>query len=148
MTNVEVYEALSNGGGYSLPYLLTIKNEDESIELNLINDNKDFVYNGIVFKSSAFNYSPSFDGDSSLEIEIVQSDYLIDIIEGSYTLNVTLVGILSEDNEVYEFATNKHHFGEGTWDGSSLKLSLKKDDRLDMTFPACVFNNYNNRGNA
>lgn len=144
---MNLYKKLAEGGGYSLPYLLHIASEDGAKNLYLINDNTDLTYNGNTYKASNFSYTPNADGDSSLEIELVNSDEIIDILESGYSFNAELVGIVNDD-EIQEFATNKHKYGQATWDGKSLSLTMNKDDRLDMTFPALIFNSYNNRGNT
>ena len=37
----------------------------------------------------------------------------------------------------------KNTFGSVSWDGKKATFNFEKDDRLDMTFPALIFNNDN-----
>lgn len=140
-----IFKALANGGGFSLPYLLRIY--DGSTEICVINDCDDLAYGGRTYKASNFTYTPADGGEGSLEIELVEANGIIDIMENNYSFRVDVIGVLY-DGEVTETRQFRHSYGEGTWDGKSLKLKLDKDDRLDMTFPALIFNSYNNRGNS
>ncbi len=140
-----IFKALANGGGFSLPYLLRIY--DDKRDVRVINDCDDLTYKGHTYKASNFTYTPSDSGDSSLEIEIVEANGIIDVLEDNYSFRVEAVGVYY-DGEVTEMRQYRHSYGEGTWDGKSLKLKMNKDDRLDMSFPALTFNAYNNRGNS
>lgn len=143
---MNVYKYLANGGGFNLPYLLHVYDPDEKVSLYLINDNKDFCYEGHTYSASNFTYTPNTEGDSSLSIEIVKQDKIIDLLEDNYYLNVEVIGIFNGE-EVEPIGQFKHKYGEGTWDGKKLEMKLNKDDRGDMSFPALTFNSYNNRGN-
>lgn len=143
---MNIARALAEGGGYNLPFLLHLYNPAETTHIYLINDNEDYTYNGQTYLSSNFTYTPNRDGDSSLQIEIVEHDEIIDLLENNYYLRVEVIGIFNGE-EVEEIGLYKHKYGEGTWDGMKLELKLNKDDRGDMTFPALTFNSYNNRGN-
>ena len=140
-----IFKALSNGGGFSLPYLLHI--HDDKSDIYVINDSEDLAYGGHTYKASNFTYTPNESGESSLEIELVEANGIIDILENNYSFRVDVIGVFY-DGEVTETRQYRHRYGEGTWDGKSLKLKLDKDDRLGMTFPALIFNAYNNRGNS
>lgn len=140
-----IFRALAEGGGFTLPYLLRIS--DGGTDIYVINDCEDLDYKGHTYKASNFTYSPNDDGDSSLQIELVEANGIIDILENNYSFRVEVVGVFY-DGEVTETRQFRHQYGEGTWDGKSLSLKLNKDDRLDMTFPALIFNSYNNRGNS
>lgn len=140
-----IFKALANGGGFSLPYLLRIY--DDKRDVRVINDCDDLTYKGHTYKASNFTYTPSDSGDSSLEIEIVEANGIIDVLEDNYSFRVEAVGVYY-DGEVTEMRQYRHSYGEGTWDGKSLKLKMNRDDRLGMSFPALTFNAYNNRGNS
>lgn len=143
---MNVLKELANGGAYNLPFLLHLYSPDEATNIYLINDVADFEYDGKTYASSTFTYTPSQDGDSTLSVEIVDHDEIIDLLENNYYLNAELIGIFNGE-EVEEMGVYKHKYGEGTWDGMKLELKLNKDDRGDMSFPALTFNSYNNRGN-
>ena len=143
---MNVYKMLAEGGGYNLPYLLHLFDPDETQHIYLINDNKDFTYNGITYASSNFTYQPSNDGDSTLSVEIVKHDEIIDLLENNYYLRVEIIGVFNGE-DVEEIGQYKHKYGDGTWDGKKLDLKMNRDDRGEMSFPALTFNSYNNRGN-
>lgn len=142
-----VYKSLSQGGGFTLPTLVKLTSESGDDAVYLINDNEDLTYEGITYKASNFSYTPSDNSESTLEVEIVESDKIIDILENSYHFQAEFTEIFY-DGEIEAFSTRKHYYGEATWDGLKLELSIERDDRWDMTFPALIFNNYNNRGNT
>ena len=140
---MNVYRQLAEGGGYNLPYLAHLRTPDGTTHVYLINDNKDMTYNGHTYAASAFTFTPSNDGDSALSIEVAEHDGIIDILENNYHFVIEITGVFNGE-EVEEIG----QYGEGTWDGKKLELKMKKDDRGGMTFPALIFNAYNNRGNA
>lgn len=136
------------GGAYSLPFLLHISDDVGESELFLINDVAPLEYQGKTYEPSNFTYTPSSDGSASLEIETVISDKIINMLENSKdAFHVDAVGIYNGE-EVIEVSTYKNCYGKAVWTGKSLKLQLKKDERGDMTFPALIWANSNNRGNA
>ena len=104
------------------------------------------TYNGHTYSASNFTYSPNTSGDSSLNVELVQHDEIIELLEDCEYFKVEVIGIFNGE-EVEEIGQYRHKYGEGTWDGSKLEMKLNKDDRGGMTFPALIFNSYNNRGN-
>lgn len=143
---MNIYKELAQGGGYNLPYLVHLFTQDDKIHIYLINDNKDMNYKGHIYSASNFTYTPNLDGDSSLNIEIVEHDQIIDVLEENYCFGVEIVGVFNGES-VEELGQYKHKYGEGTWDGAKLEMKLNKDDRGNMTFPALIFTSYNNRGN-
>ena len=142
---MSIYRQLAEGGGYSLPYLLHIY--DATNNIYIINDNADLNYDGHLYKASTFNYSPDNRGGASLDVEIIESNKIINILESNIEFKVEAVGVLYDD-QVTPIQQFTHRYGSATWDGERLQIKLKPDDRLDMTFPALIFNSYNNRGNA
>lgn len=143
---MNVYKQLAEGGGYNLPFLVRLSNPENTFNIFLINDNQDMVYNGLVYKASNFSYKPNNSGDSSFSVELVEHHAIIDMLEDNYYFKVEVVGIFNGE-EVEPIGFFKHKFGEATWDGMKLDMKLNKDDRGGMTFPALIFNSYNNRGN-
>ena len=144
---MNLWRKLSQGGGYSLPYLVKIAAPDGSGAICLINDSISLEHNGETYRPSNFEYTPNDTGEGSFSIEIAETDGIIDLLENYYELNIEVVGVLNGD-EVEEIASWKHKWGTATWDGKSLEVALDQDDRLEMTFPALLFNSYNNRGNT
>ena len=143
---MNAYRLLAEGGGYNLPFLVHISTPDNATHIYLINDNQDFTYGGHVYSASNFTFTPNNSGDSTLNIEIVEHDEIIDILEENERFNTEIIGVLNGE-EVEEIGQYKYKYGEGTWDGMKLDIKLNKDDRGGMTFPALIFNSYNNRGN-
>ena len=143
---MNIYRQLAEGGGYNLPYLVHLYTPDGATHIYLINDNADMTDKGHTYAASNFTYTPNLDGDSTLNIEVVEHDDIIDILEENYYFNTEIIGIFNGE-EVEEIGQYRHRYGEGTWDGAKLEMKLNKDDRGGMTFPALIFNSYNNRGN-
>jgi hypothetical protein len=142
---MNIARALAEGGGYNLPFLLHLYDPTGTQHIYLINDNADYVYNGVTYLSSNFTYNPNRGGDSNLSIELVEHDEIIDLLENNYFFNVDVIGILNGE-EVEEIGQYFHKYGEGTWSGAKLEIKLNKDDRGEMTFQALTLNSDNNRG--
>ena len=143
---MNIYRQLAEGGGYNLPFLVHLSSPDNATHIYLINDNQDMTYNGHTYSASNFTYSPNTSGDSSLNVELVQHDEIIELLEDYEYFKVEVIGIFNGE-EVEEIGQYRHKYSEGTWDGAKLEMKLNKDDRGNMTFPALIFNSYNNRGN-
>lgn len=140
-----VFKELSQGGGYSLPYLLHIR--DARGDIYLVNDTKDLTYEGITYKASTFNYSPSDGGEAGLEVELQDAGSgIINVLESNYALDVSVTGLFLEGGDVFEIKRWTHRYGTATWDGKGLKINFNSEDRMGMTFPGLIFNSYNNRG--
>ena len=143
---MNIYKQLAEGGGYNLPFLVHLSNPENTLHIFLINDNKDMSYKGQTYSASNFTYRPNTSGDSSFSVELVEHSSIIDLLEDNYYFKVEVIGIFNGE-EVEPLGLFKHKYGEATWDGMKLEMKLNKDDRGDMTFPALIFNSYNNRGN-
>ncbi len=148
---MNLWKELQQGGGYTLPFLLKFSSpegqEPAAQPIYLINDNVALTYNGVTYQPSQFSYTPNDSGEGSLSIELAQTDGIIDLLENYYELNIEVIGVYC-GNEVQELGNFKHRFGTATWDGKELQMEFEQDDRLTMTFPALIFNSYNNRGNT
>lgn len=144
---MNLWRKLAEGGGFSLPYLVKLSAPDGSGEIRLINDSIKLEYNGATYYPSQFEYTPADSGEGSFNIEIAESDGIIDLLESYYELNIEVIGVYNGE-EVIEIKSFKHKYGEASWDGKELEITLDEDDRLSMTFPALIFNSYNNRGNT
>ena len=142
---MNIYKKLSNGGGYSLPYLLHIYTN--TVNYYLVNDSKDITYNGQVYKAASFDYSPNQQGEADLEIDLTENTQLINILEGNENFKIDVTGVIL-DEAITPIEYLKHQHCRASWNETRAKIKLNADDRLNMTFPALVFNAYNNRGNA
>ena len=144
---MNLWKKLAQGGGFSLPYLVKIADPDGGNAICLINDSVSLEYGGDTYNPSNFEYTPNDTGEGSFSIEVVEHDGIIDLLESYYELNIEVVGVLNGD-EVEEIGSWRHKHGTAVWDGKQLEVTLDQDDRLEMTFPALIFNSYNNRGNT
>ena len=138
-----IYKDLTEGGLYTLPFLLHIF--DRLTDVYLINDNADITVSGITYHAASFGYTPNASGDATLEISLPDNVEIQNISERSRKFNCDLVGVY-RGNEVVAIGTYKHQYGDATWDGSKFQIKLNADDRGNMTFPALIYNGYNNRG--
>ncbi len=147
-----LYDKLLFGGGYSLPYLVHLYDgkkdgSTSTSHIRLINDSRDLEWNGEAWLASAFDFSPSDDGESSLRIT-VEGNGLKSLMDSEYVFNAEFTGILLEDGSVTPIRGYRRSYGTATWSGKEAEISFDTDDRLEMTFPALIFNAYNNRGNS
>ncbi|MCQ2076149.1 MAG: hypothetical protein MJZ20_03805 [Bacteroidaceae bacterium] len=138
-----IYKDLAEGGLYTMPFLLHIY--DEESDVFLINDNASLTVDNDTYRAASFEYSPNANGDASLEISLIDNVEIQNISARSRQFNCDLVGIY-RGGEVVKMGTYKHKYGDATWDGSKFKIKLNADDRGNMTFPALIYNSYNNRG--
>jgi hypothetical protein len=147
-----LYEKLLYGGGYSLPYLVHLYDgardgSTATTHIRLINDSRDLVWEGETYLASGFDFAPSDDGESSLRIT-VEGNGLKTLMDSEYVFNAEFTGILLEDGSVTPIRGYRRNYGTATWSGKEAEINFDTDDRLGMTFPALIFNAYNNRGNS
>lgn len=140
-----VFKELTEGGLFNLPFLLHIY--DNSTDLYIINDNENLIYNGHTFEAASFDYTPSTNGDASLACDIFDKPELLNYINRNRRFNCDLIGVY-RGGEVVQLETYRHQYGEATYDGVKFEIKLNGDDRGNMTFPALIYNNYNNRGSV
>ena len=138
-----VFKELTEGGLFSLPFLLHIY--DDNTHIYLINDNQDLTYAGHTFNATTFSYEPSTNGDATLECAICDNPALLNYVLASREFKCDLIGVY-KDGEVVPLETYHHKYGVATWDGVRFEIKLDGDDRGNMTFPALIYNSYNNRG--
>ncbi len=149
MTAEELFYLLTGKNGvYSLPYLITLT--DGTTELNYVNSADDVIYNGTVYKSEVFQFSPSaetlgFFGGGTLEI--ARTLDIVSLLEDNDTITIKIKGVLY-NGEVTELNAFESNYCTATFSKSTVKITMDKDDRLSMTFPATVFNSANNSGNS
>lgn len=138
-----VFKELTEGGLFNLPFLLHIY--DDTTSIYLINDNVSLTYNGHTFSASEFEYQPGTNGDAQLSCAIFDKPELLNYINRNRRFNCDLIGVY-KGGEIVTLETYHHSFGEATWDGLQFEIKLNGDDRGNMTFPALIYNSYNNRG--
>lgn len=149
MTEQEIFNLLTQkSGGFSLPYLICLT--DGTTSLYYVNASGDVTLNGQVYKSEAFKVSMNADslgffGGGTLEI--ARTYEVVSLLENASTITVQIKGILynGEAQELYDVESK---YCKAVFSKSTVKLTLEKDDRLSMTFPATVFTASNNSGNA
>ena len=153
MTQDEIFNALSSGGAYSLPYLIEMYHPDYGT-LYFVNNNEDIVYGGHTYHASGLKYTrPRTIGgvlkNGSLEITAIDNS-VIDIIEESDELfTVTAVGVIESNGDITPIKSFKHQYGSASTDETmKINITFTNDDRLGMAFPPYVFDADNNRGNA
>ena len=103
------------------------------------------TYSGHVFEAASFNYTPSTNGGANLECDIFDRPELLNYITRNRSFKCELIGVY-RGGEVVQLETYRHDYGDATWDGVKFEIRLDSDDRGSMTFPALIYNNYNNRG--
>ena len=145
-----IFNQMRKSGGYSLPYLIRLHNDD--VDYRFINDNRSLEYDGHVWTASTFEYTSAVpemgaDGGGTLEIQLVDN-LIIEALESYTTLECEAVGVLLKDGTVQEIQGHEHKYGEGIWNERKLSFTFSADDRMSMTFAPLVFSTYNNRGNA
>lgn len=138
-----VFKELTESGMYTLPFLLHIYDDDN--DFYMINDNAPMTHGGHTYQAAAFQYNPGANGSATLELAIFDKPRLLAYVHGSRAFHCDLVGVYY-DSEVVTLETYKHKYGEATWDGTRFQIKLEGDDRGSMTFPALIYNSYNNRG--
>ena len=138
-----VFKELTEGGLFNLPFLLHIYDDDTHIYI--INDNVNLTHGGHTFAAASFDYQPSTNGDATLACDIFDKPELLNYINRNRVFNCDLIGVY-RGGEVVQLETYRHNYGEATWDGVKFEIKLNGDDRGNMTFPALIYNSYNNRG--
>ncbi|WP_147612332.1 hypothetical protein [Treponema pectinovorum] len=149
MTKEELFYLLSNkNGSYFLSYLISL--EDEKTKLNYVNSSKDIFYDGVLYKSEVFSFSANADilgffGGGTLEIARLYE--IVSLLENNQTITIKVKGVLY-NNQITPLVDFESHFCTATFSKSTIKIAMEKDDRLSMTFPATIFNAFNNQGNS
>lgn len=150
MNDTQVFNNLFNGGSFTLPYLLKFTCDNlESILL--VNDNKDFEYNGETYNASSFDYTPPDNQGSGATLTISGAENnLIPFIENAdETYRLDVIGVISANGEVQKIKQYSHMLGTVSYtDSMEITFELGSDDRLNMTFPPYKFDTDMNRGNA
>lgn len=147
---MSIEKLVQRNGAYSLPFLIEIKNHDETEGIRLANDVRNIEFENQVYLASTFTFSPAdtvlgFDGGGQLSITVIDNN-LIELIERNANLKINVVGVILDD-DVTPIQSFRSFYCTVKWDGVRAEFDFEADDRLNMTFPALIFNHYNNRGN-
>lgn len=143
-------------GSYSLPYLIHLYGSNSSgsvsYDMRFINDNQSCTYDGNTYTAEAFSYTPGaseygLNGGGTLEISTLDND-ISEMIQLCTSITLEVVACLLEDGTISELDTITHHNGTIKGDRQSATFTFDRDERLDMTFPALIWNSQNNRGNS
>lgn len=154
----DITQLFSFNGTYSLPYLIhlsgTYKRNGavQTIDMRFINDVKSCTYGGHNYKAEAFNYTPNasefgLTGGGSLEISVV-GNQVINLVELCSNITLEVVGCMMKSGTITELKHFVHKNGTIKVDRNVATFTFKRDERLDMTFPALIWNSQNNRGNS
>lgn len=143
-------------GGYALPWLIRLYDDDETESLYFVNNSDSITYGGNTYVASTFTYTPNasedgFGGGGTLEIAVGENGPetdILDMIQTYRSVRLDVIGVLSDNGTVTEVKTYANHYGSITWTAKKATFDFDKDDRLEMTFPALIFNASNNRGNT
>lgn len=152
MTTNELYAAFIHGGKYSLPWLITLSQDDVGT-IRLVNNNEDVEYDGETYQASTFDYQrPTAVGGTlsggTLAISSVDSGVVefFEAADDAFTFQA--VGCLV-DGDVQPVKYYKQQYATvGISSEMEVSIEFSGDDRLQMIFPPYVFDAENNRGNA
>ena len=148
----------SYNGTYSLPYLIHLSGSykrngvTQTIDMRFINDAVSCSYDGNTYTATAFNYTPNaseygLTGGGTLEISVV-GNQIIDLVEQCSEITLEVVGCMMKNGTITEMKHFAHKNGTIKVNRNVATFTFKRDERLDMTFPALIWNSQNNRGNS
>lgn len=148
-----IFEKLvQRNGGYCLHWLIKLSSPDNAIIMRFVNNKSDVLFDDELYLAGAFEYKPNnaesgYDGGGSLEISYI-GNQIIDLIESYKTFKLDVVAVMNEREEITPYHRYQHSYCTCQASKGKAKFTFKKDDRLEMTFPALIWNAANNRGNA
>lgn len=150
--NANFEKLIQRNGGYCLHWLIKLSDANNNLVMRFVNNNQDVEYNGETYTATGFEYTPNnaesgYTGGGSLEIAYI-GNQIIDLAESYKQIKLDVVGVINERGEVTPYSRYHHTYGTLTANRGKAKFSFSKDDRLEMTFPALIWNAANNRGNA
>lgn len=148
-----IFEKLiSRHGGYSLPYLIYLHDEEKNIEMRFANSRDDLTFEGNVYKAGTFKYiqnarKKGFDGGGKLEIT-VKANQTINMVETYDSIFLEVIGAIREGNEIQKIEKFNHHYGKIEGNRTKILFSFNPDERQEMTFPMLIWSGLNNHGNS
>lgn len=143
-------------GGFSLPWLIHLygsnSSGDVTYDMRFVNDNADCEYEGETYTAESFAYTPSFteygmNGAGTLEISAA-GNQVSNLVQLCTSINLEVVAIILENGNVTPIQVIKHKNGHIKGNRQQVTFDFDRDERLDMSFPALIWNSQNNRGNA
>lgn len=152
MTDIQIFNALFDGGKFTKPYLIKFTNKTSDV-IRLVNDNQIFLYQGETYKPASFEYTqPNNTGlGATLSISSIPNENnifeFIENLNDKYRLDV--VGVINAAGDVQPIKQYVHFYGNVTADEKgTLNFNLGSDDRWDMNFTSYKYDTDNNKGNA
>ena len=122
------------------------------LSIRRVDEHEDFLCAGLAVLQVGDGLAQAFaveaDGGGKLEIAVAESTLLVDLVETYNNIYLDVTGVMATDGYVYELRAYKHRHGSINGNRTSITFTFEADDRLQMTFPALIWNNQNNRGNA
>lgn len=143
-------------GKYSLPWLIhlygTNASGTQTYDMRFINDVRDCVYDGNTYIAESFRYTPSgsefgMSGGGTLEISTAKNQVAA-MVQLCTNITLEVVAVMLEDSTITELQKIKHKNGKIKGDRQKVTFTFERDERLDMSFPALIWNSQNNRGNT
>lgn len=133
-----------------MPWLITLSDFSDETVMRFVNNTVSVSFNGFIYSAAAFEYTPNaeqlgFSGGGKLNIAVTDNE-IIDLIESKTRIKLSVVGCLLSNGAVSEIKTFSSSYGSVSWNAKKASFIFDRDDRLDMTFPALIFSNYNARG--
>lgn len=152
--NANFEKLIQRSGGYCLPWLIHLHDADDVYNFYFVNNNANITYDNIEYLASTFEYSANndvcgFNGGGVLNITAIDSvgavTNVVDMIRRKREMKLEVIGAIVDD-EVSEIKKFQHHYGKVNIKNNVIKFTFDADDRTQMTFPALIWNNSNNRG--
>lgn len=152
--NITFEKLCRRTGGYSLPWLIQLSNQTDT--LYFVNNNANVSHGGNTYVATTFDYIPSqkengLSGGGSLDIAASDANEvggIISLIQNATQISLGVIGVMIDGGTVSEIKNYSHSYGTVSLDGRVARFTFNRDDRLGMSFPALIFSHYNNRGNA
>lgn len=148
----DIFEKLvSRHGGYSLPYLIYLHDEEKNIEMRFSNSRDEITYGGHSYLPGTFKYvsnanKKGFNGGGKLEIT-VKDNNAINLVETYDSIFLDVIGAIKQGNQIQEIKKRKHHYGKLEGNRMKITFTFTPDERQEMTFPMLIWSGLNNHGN-
>lgn len=148
-----IFQALTQrNGAYSLHWLIKLSDPDNTLVMRFVNNITDVEYDEETYTAGSFAYTPNnaesgYDGGGSLEISYIGNS-VIDLAESYRLIKLEVIAVMDERGEITPYHRYQHTYGTLNAKGGKAKFTFSKDDRLEMTFPALIWNAANNKGNS
>lgn len=143
---------VQRNGAYSLHWLIKFSDKNDNIVMRFVNNNSDVEFENETYTAGTFSYKPNnaesgYDGGGTLEISYI-ANQVIDLAETYKKIRLDVVAIIDEQGQITPYHRYTHTYGNLSANKGKAKFTFAKDDRLEMAFPALIWNAANNKGNA